>query len=102
MVHPQTLAERLSHERRGAILTTLSTTPGYRANERLLHDVVADAGLPCTRDQVRTEMSWLGAQGYITVDELVGGILVGEITQAGMDVAANRTRAPGVAPVGVR
>lgn len=100
-MQPQTLAERLSQERRGALLTTLSTMPGFRANERLLHDVVADSGLPCTRDQIRTEMHWLENQGYVKLDELVN-LLVGEITQAGMDVAQGRTRVPGVAPIGVR
>lgn len=92
----QTLAQKLSEERRGCILQTLAETPAYRANERLLHDVVEDAGLPCSRDQVRTDLSWLRDQGLILVQELAG-VMVAEITQGGMDVGRGRVRVPGVA-----
>ncbi|HEY0155469.1 MAG TPA: hypothetical protein VGB92_25965 [Longimicrobium sp.] len=89
------MAERLSQLRRAGILRTLATMPGYRANERILHDVVADdEALPCTRDQIRTEMHWLGDQGYITLTSVAGVVLVGEITQTGLDYAENRGPTP--------
>lgn len=101
MSHPQTFAQKLSEERRSALLSTLATMPGYRANERLLHDVVSDAGLPCSRDQVRSDMAWLRDQGLITLQDLAG-VYVAQITQPGMDVASDRVKVPGVAPTGPR
>lgn len=92
----ETLAQKLTEERRGAVLQTLASAPGYRANERLLHDVLEDAGLPCSRDQVRTDLSWLADQGLVLLRE-IAGVMVAEVTQGGLDLAKGRVRAPGVA-----
>lgn len=89
-----TLAQRLQEERRGAILLALEEAPGYRANERLLHDFVEELGLRCSRDQIRTDMSWLKDQGLIRIQE-VARVMIAEITQGGMD--ARKVAVPGVA-----
>jgi hypothetical protein len=88
-------AERLSEHRRISLLRTLASGPGYRANESLLQEMLESFGLACTRDQVRTELSWLRDQGFVVLDE-IAGIYIARITAAGDDVAAGRTTVPGV------
>ncbi len=89
------LAQKLTEERRGWLLRTLAEAPAYRANERLLHDVVIDAGLPCSRDMIRTDLTWLGHQGLVQVDE-IAGVMIVAITQGGLDVGQGAIRIPGV------
>jgi hypothetical protein len=93
---PESLAERLTHERRAHVLRTLASAPAYRANERLLHEMLDDAGLPCARDQVRNDMAWLHDMALVTVRE-VAGVMIAEVTQRGVDVAQGNASVPGVA-----
>lgn len=90
-----TFAERLMENRRTCILRTLAEAPGYRANDSLLHAMVEEFGIACTRDQVRGDLAWLRDQGFVALDE-VAGVYVARITQAGLDVSAGRTTVPGV------
>lgn len=89
------MAERISEHRRICILRALAEAPSYEGNESILHSVVDEYGLPCSRDQVRSELAWLRDQGLITLREVVG-IYVVTITPRGEDVAAGRTTVPGV------
>lgn len=88
-------AQRLAENRRICILRTLAEAPSYTANDSLLHTMVEEFGLACSRDQVRTDLAWLRDQGLVSIEE-VAGVYVVEITQAGVDVAAGRTTVPGV------
>jgi Fe2+ or Zn2+ uptake regulation protein len=90
------LAERLSAERRLAILQALASAPAYRANERLLHNLLDDAGLPCSRDQVRNDLAWLHDMAMVSTRE-VAGVMIAEITQLGTDVSTGSASARGVA-----
>lgn len=91
-----TLAQRMSAERRAHILRTLAAAPSYRGGERILHEVLEDAGLGCSRDQVRNELAWLHDMALATVRE-VAGVMIAEITQRGADVASGSATVPGVA-----
>lgn len=88
-------AEHLAENRRLCILRILESAPSYRANESLLHTLVEEFGLTCTRDQVRTDLAWLRDQGFITLEQ-PAGVYVARITERGLDVAAGRTTVPGV------
>lgn len=92
---PLTFAQRIAENRRICILRTLAESTAYRANDSLLHMVVDEFGFACSRDQVRTELSWLRDQGFVTLAD-VAGLYVATITQAGLDVAAGHTTVPGV------
>lgn len=92
---PKTLAQRITEERRGFILQTLATAPAYRSNERMLHDVLSEAGLPCSRDMVRADLTWLGDLGVLQVEEIAGTMVV-RITQGGLDVGEGRVSVPGI------
>lgn len=88
-------ADHVAENRRICLLRILAEAPSYRANESLLHTLVEEFGLTCTRDQVRTDLAWLRDQGLLTLDQ-PAGIYVAQVTQSGLDVAAGRTTVPGV------
>ena len=97
----KTFAERLAEDRRLVILRLLEQTPGYFANESLIHSSLADFGLAVSRDQVRTDLSWLAEQGLAT-NEDVAGVMVVCATTRGLDTAAGRAIVPGVKRPGPR
>jgi hypothetical protein len=91
----RTLAETIAENRRLCILRTLETAPSFTANDSLLHTIVGEFGLPCSRDQVRSDIVWLRDQGLVTVDE-VSAVYIVRATQRGCDVALGNTTVPGV------
>lgn len=80
-----------------AILKFLAAQPGHRANDSILTSILPDVGLTATRDQVRTELAWLAEQRLV-VQEEPGPmkLIIIDITERGLDVAAGRAAVPGV------
>ncbi len=88
-------ADHFAKHVRLAILRFLDTAPGCRANSSILHSIVDELGLSSTRDQVKTELSWLEEQRLVTLVDL-GHMLVATLTERGSDVATGRATVPGV------
>jgi hypothetical protein len=76
------------------ILRELKDTQGYRSNESVLQQVVEKYGHSCSRDCIRTQLSWLEEQALVTLAD--PGVLVATITQRGVDVARGSAPVPGV------
>lgn len=87
--------EHLSRHRRCAILRLLNAAPGYVGNESLLYDAVPQLGVTSTRDQIRSELTWLAEQGLVTV-ETHADLMMARITQRGTEVARGVVENPGV------
>lgn len=87
--------ERLAEHRRICILRALNEVTGNRASDSLLHEVLDSYALPCSRDMVRTELSWLQEQRLVALSS-VGGIVIATITERGCDVARGHAIVPGV------
>lgn len=85
----------LREDQRLVILRVLATMPSYTANSSVLQTALCRVGHNPSRDQVKTEITWLMDQGLVTV-EPVFDLLVARITERGADVAAARTVVPGV------
>lgn len=77
------------------ILRLLVPAPGYCLNESLIHGHLPHLSFNCTRDQVRTELTWLAQQGLIHVDDF-GGLLSASLSTEGLDVAEGRGTHPDV------
>lgn len=77
------------------LLRSLKDDPGYTMNESMLTDISEHYGFNPSRDNVRTELSWLKEQGLVTIDD-GSGIMVATLTQRGEDVARGRATVPGV------
>jgi len=87
--------EHLARHRRLGILRILNEAPGYAANESLLHEAVLQLGVTSTRDQVRSELTWLAEQGLVKT-ATIGDLMTATITQRGSDIAQGLTEHPGV------
>jgi len=88
--------EHQSRHRRLSILLALSGSPAYTANDSFLCMVVNEFGIVSTRDQVRSELSWLRDHGFVTSRE-VANTIVATMTEAGDEIATARRSDPGVA-----
>jgi Fe2+ or Zn2+ uptake regulation protein len=82
-------------DQRLVILRTLAAAPGYRANDSILDDVLAQFSHHISRDQVRTHVRWLEEQGLVIVEPL-GRTLNAQITQRGIDVSKGEAFVDGV------
>lgn len=90
-------SDTLAADRRLVVLRLLDQAPGFTANDSILCSALAEVGHRCSRDTVRTDLSWLAEQGLITVEELMSGkVLVATLTERGGDVQAGRATVPGV------
>lgn len=78
------------------ILRAMAETPTQGSNESALAQFVNLFHPGTTRDQIRTEMTWLSEQGLLKV-ELVGELMVATISKRGVDVGKGHSRVPGVA-----
>lgn len=78
-----------------ALLRTLAKAPANQLNDSILADVVRNAGIGATRDQVRGELQWLSEQGLVGLESF-DALVVATLTQRGEDVAVGRSLAPGV------
>ena len=79
-----------------AILQQAATSPAYRTNSDMLFVILSGMGLSATRDQLRTQLAWLTEQGLVTTNEAMAGLVVGTLTERGLDVAEGRATVPGV------
>ncbi|GHT90043.1 hypothetical protein AGMMS49545_02240 [Betaproteobacteria bacterium] len=88
--------EYLRKDMRLVILRTLSEMPRYTGNSSVLTNLLSEFGHAVSRDQVKTELSWLTEQGLVTI-ESVGSVLVATLSERGQDVAEGRAVVEGVA-----
>jgi hypothetical protein len=79
-----------------SLLKLLASAPGYCANGSILQQSVGQLGLQASRDQVNTQISWLGEQQLVTVLEPAPGLFVATLTGRGSDVQAGLSTVPGV------
>lgn len=89
------LADAWRQHLRIGILRVLAGVQGYSANESLLTDALHELGFGATRDQVRSELTWLKEQSLVTIDDL-SGLMIAAVSQRGVDVAEGRAAVPGV------
>ena len=85
----------VEQDRRLVVLRLLAKAPGYSSNDSILHGGLDTVGHRVSRDQVRTDLSWLAEQGLVKVEDLKG-VCVARLTERGNDVAAGRVTVPGV------
>ncbi len=89
-------ADFLREDQRLALLRLLAEMPSYRSNSSVLVSVMRTWGHDMSRDQVKTELTWLGEQGLLKVEDNLETVLVVALTERGADVAAGRVTQPGV------
>jgi|SRR5471032_933312 len=77
------------------ILRLLVEMTAYRANSSVLTMALDNYGHTLSRDQVKTELSWLAEQGALTLED-VGPVVVATLSERGQDIAAGRARVPGI------
>lgn len=95
------VADILVPDIRLVILKALEQDLGYSHNESILHAIVEKFGHHCSRDMIRTQLSWLQEQCLVTIED-VAGIYVATITQRGADAATGKATVPGVKRPGPR
>lgn len=88
--------DRAREDRRLVILRTLALDGDYRLNERLLSVSLESMCYDLSIDLLRAELVWLAEQDLVTLQEH-GSIRIISLTPRGLDVAAGRARAYGVA-----
>lgn len=88
-------ADLVASDRRLVILRALEQDLGYSHNESIIHSILGEFGHRCSRDLVRTDLTWLQEQGLVTLED-ISGIYVATITQRGVDVATGTATVPGV------
>lgn len=92
---PGTLLQRVDLRLR--VLQVLSTVPGYRANETLVRQQLANNyGHALSQDALRTELAWLNEQGLLSYTDS-GAIVFATISTRGKDCASGLVQLPGVA-----
>ncbi|HFL2847384.1 TPA: ArsR family transcriptional regulator [Pseudomonas aeruginosa] len=91
----QNFADYLRQDQRLVMLRILSELPQYRANSSVITSLLGEFGHHPSRDQVKGELTWLGEQGLVKVED-IGSVLVVTLTERGADVAAGRASVPGI------
>ncbi len=91
-----TFAQLIQEDMHLVILRTLTENNGYSCNDSILQDVLGSFAHKCSRDRVRSALSWLQEQGYLTYEVLETGTYVAMITQRGIDVAEGNIKVPGI------
>jgi hypothetical protein len=89
------LQERLTEDRRLAILRLLQEMPASRSNSSVIADMLVMLGHEVSRDYVRTQLRWLEEQELMSVEN-VGGVLVVNLAERGHDVATGAAVVDGV------
>ena len=88
--------DTITADRRLSLILVLQETPGYSANAFLLRDAIGGIyGHNVSIDVVRTDLAWLTEQGLVT-SKSTGEVTLATLTVRGADVAAGRSRVPGV------
>ncbi|NMY40544.1 ArsR family transcriptional regulator [Pseudomonas sp. WS 5013] len=94
-MNQQPFADYLRQDQRLVVLRILSELPQFRSNSSVMANLLGEFGHHPSRDQVKTELVWLGEQNLIKVED-IGSVLVVTLTERGADVAAGRASVPGV------
>jgi DNA-binding transcriptional ArsR family regulator len=89
------LSEIMAQHQRLVILRLLAEVPGFDLNESVIQDGLDAYGLDISRDALHTQLSWLGEQGFVTVDH-IGKTMTATLTSRGEDVAKGRAIVPGI------
>lgn len=89
-------AEELREHARLAILRMLEDAPRYTSNVSIMTDLLPRFGISYTRDQVEGELTWLAAQGMLTMEKLQGGFVVATATTLGCEIAQGIATYPGI------
>ena len=79
-----------------AILRALTEAVQHTVNDSVLSSLMDQLGLPVTRDQLRTQLSWLEEQGLIRLTRPTEGLVVATLRERGADVAIGRAQIDGV------
>lgn len=84
--------------RRLEILRALDQDPSGQHNDSVLQGLLDARAHTATRDQIRTELSWLSEQDLIQLEHVGpdAEYYVAQITERGHEVAMGRTKVPGV------
>ncbi len=91
-----------AEHQRIAILIALKESSDYGANLSILSDTLARVGVAGSYDQIKTQLSWLEQNGYITIEKLTERTWIARITQNGLDVAHGHIFVPGIKRPGPR
>ena len=78
------------------ILRELNESSGYTSNNSVLHMVLTKWGVALSRDRIRTELDWLGEQGYVAIMPLGEANVRVTLTPRGIDVASGHVIVDGV------
>lgn len=81
---------------RRLLLEELARQPGYRLNDDLLMRMLETHGHMKPRDYVRGELDWLEKAKALSLTE-VGGIVIAELTERGLEHVERRKLIAGVA-----
>ena len=79
--------------RRLAILRHLEQCSEYSSNASILTDVLEGLRITSSRSQVTTELVWLRDQGFVSITDH-DGFMVVSATQEGVEIARGVTRHP--------
>lgn len=90
------MVELLAEHQRISILIALKESADYGANTSILADVLKRYAIGCSRDQLKTQLTWLEQNGYVTLEKLSQNTWVARITQSGIDVAEGTVIAHGI------
>lgn len=89
------LKDVIASDQRLVILRALADQ-SYALNDSVLQTVLDEFGHKLSRDALRTELAWLAEQQLVTLETVGGRITVATLTERGADVAAGRSKVPGV------
>jgi hypothetical protein len=89
-------ADYLGKSRRLTILRILSEMPGALTNSSVLDGMLERFGHSASRNVVCDDMRFLRQKGLIELTE-AGSVLVGKLTQLGLDVSTGEEAVEGVA-----
>ena len=85
----------MSHARL-AILRMLTEASSHSANDSVLMTVMDQLGLPVTRDQLRSQLTWLEEQGLVRLARPSETLVVVQLRERGAEVAIGRSHVEGV------
>lgn len=91
----QPYADYLRQDQRLVMLRVLSELPQFRSNSSVIASLLGQFGHHPSRDQVKGDLTWLGEQGLVSIED-IGSVLVVTLSERGADVAAGRATVPGV------
>ncbi len=96
------LARAHGEQIRLAVLQLLAELSGRSAIEQIIHPALEAMDLPCTADQLRGHLTWLGEQGLIEAEVNRNGDIRATLFERGADVARGAALCPGVARTKLR